>query len=131
MSSEKPLAELVESLEQSFDDILNITKAIGNDKRLRIITALLIGAKSFDALKEETKLQKTALSNHLAILLQQGIIEKPEHGKYQATNDGKLFVQAVENAYARSDFWKKKQAKTPQTRQFSDTFIGAFFKNQG
>jgi predicted transcriptional regulator len=130
MTGEKSFAELVESLEQSFDDILDMTKAIGNDKRLRIITALLIGAKTFDALKEETKLQKTALSNHLAILLQQGIIEKPEHGTYQATNDGKLFVQAIENAYAKSDFWKKKQAKTPQVRQFSDTFIGAFFKNR-
>jgi DNA-binding HxlR family transcriptional regulator len=127
MSSEKPLMELIESLGHSFGDILNIVKAIGNEKRLQILIALLTGAKSFDTLKKETALKKTALSNHLKILLRQGLIKKPEHGKYQPTHDGDLFIRTIEYAYTKSNSWKKNQTKSLQTRQFSDPFIEALF----
>jgi DNA-binding HxlR family transcriptional regulator len=69
MSNEKPLMELIESVGQSFTDILNTVKAIGNEKRLQILITLLSGPKSFDALKKATQLKKTALSNHLSILM--------------------------------------------------------------
>lgn len=127
MNGDKTLMELIESLGNSSDDILDIVKAIGNEKRLQILIALLTGAKSFDALKKETALKKTALSNHLAILLQQELIKKPEHGKYQPTEDGKLFIQTLESAYNKSNRWKRKQIKNMQTGQFSDPFIEAFF----
>ncbi len=123
--------ELIESLGHSFDDILNIVKAIGNEKRLQILISLLTGAKSFDTLKKETALKKTALSNHLKILLQQGLVEKPEHGKYQPTQDGYLFIRTIEYAYTKSSSWKKKQTKSLQTRQFSDSFIEAVFAGKG
>ena len=127
MVGDKTLMELIESLGNSFDDILNIVKAIGNEKRLQILISLLTGAKSFDTLKKETALKKTALSNHLKILLQQGLVEKPEHGKYQPTPDGNLFIRIIEYAYTKSNSSKKKQTKSLQTRQFSDPFIEAIF----
>jgi predicted transcriptional regulator len=111
---------------QSFADVLNTVKALGNEKRLQILTALLNGPKSFDALKQETLLKKTALSNHLAILITQELITKPEHGKYQLTDDAKIFIQAIETAYNKSDRWKKNQLSM-QTHQFSTPFINALF----
>jgi predicted transcriptional regulator len=119
--------ELIESVGQSFTDILNTVKAIGNEKRLQILITLLTGPKSFDALKKETQLKKTALSNHLSILLEQELIKKPEHGKYQPTEDGKLFIQTIESTYTKSNRWKNKQIKTAQKGQFSDPFIQALF----
>ncbi len=124
MSSENSLTD---SSGQSFDNILNIVKAIGNEKRLQILTTLLNGPKSFFALKNETQLKKTALSNHLAILMEQELIKKPEHGKYQPTDDGKIFIQAIEAAYIKSSRWKKNQFKNMQSGQFSDPFIEALF----
>lgn len=130
MAYEKSSTELVASLKASFDDVLNITKALGNDKRLQIIISLLLGPKSFEALKDETALEKTALSNHLTLLLKQGLVEKPEHGKYQTTNDGKLFVRAIEMAYIKSGRWTKKQVKSSQEGHFSDLFMDTFFNRR-
>jgi predicted transcriptional regulator len=127
MTTEKPVIDLIASLGESFDDMLNIVKAIGNEKRLQILMTLLTGPKSFDALKKETELKKTALSNHLSLLIQQELIVKPEHGKYQPTEDGKLYIQTLEDAYIKSNRWKEKQIKHLQTRQFSDSFIEAIF----
>lgn len=127
MANKRTLMELIESLGSSFDDILDIVKAIGNEKRLQILTTLLTGPKSFDTLKKETSLKKTALSNHLSILLQQELIKKPEHGKYQPTDDGKLFIQTIESAYTKSDRWKRRQIEKMQMGQFSNPFIEALF----
>lgn len=124
MSSENSFTD---SSSQSFDDILNIVKAIGKGKRLQILTTLLNGPKSFIALKNETQLEKTALSNHLTILIKQELSTKPEHGKYQPTEDGKIFIQAIEAANTKSSRWKKNQSKNMQERQFSDPFIKALF----
>ncbi|MCW4023697.1 MAG: winged helix-turn-helix domain-containing protein [Candidatus Bathyarchaeota archaeon] len=115
---------------QSFVDILNIAKAIGNEKRLQILITLQTGPKSFDALKHETQLKKTALSNHLAILIEQELIKKPEHGKYQLTEDGKIFLQAIQTAYNKSGRWKKSQISM-QTHQSSAPFIDALFSKKG
>ena len=128
MSDEKPLVEIIESFEQSFEDILSIIKTIGNDKRLKILISLMTGEKSFDILKQETDLQKTALSNHLTTLINNSLIEKPDYGKYKITLDGKLFIRALEAVYTKSDIWKKKQTESIQKRQFSDKFVESFFR---
>ena len=54
MAEEKPIMELIESLEDSFHEILDIVKAIGNNKRLKILISLLTGEKSFNTLKRNT-----------------------------------------------------------------------------
>ncbi len=128
MSDEKPLVEIIESFEQSFEDILSIIKTIGNDKRLKILISLMTGEKVFDILKQETDLQKTALSNHLTTLINNSLIEKPDYGKYKITSDGKLFIRALEAAYTKSDIWKTKQTELIQKRQFSDKFVESFFR---
>ena len=88
----------------------------------------MTGEKSFDILKQETDLQKTALSNHLTTLINNSLIEKPDYGKYKITLDGKLFIRALEAVYTKSDIWKKKQTESIQKRQFSDKFVESFFR---
>ena len=110
---------------EKFEDILSIIKAIGNEKRLKILNFLLMGEKSFDALKKKTLLQKTALANHLNKLIESALIEKPIHGMYQITSDGKLFLTGIEKAYKQSDFLRKKQF----SGQFSKVFVKSFFRS--
>ena len=115
-------------LNQPFGDILDIVKALGNEKRIQILLTLLNGPQSFEGLKNQTDLKKTALSNHLSILMQQGLINKPEHGKYEPTSDGKLFMRAIETAYNKSDRYKKSQIT--QVQQSSASFIDALFQRK-
>jgi len=121
------MSELLESLEASFEDVLTIIKAIGNKKRLRILISLLTGEKTFEMLKVETQLQKTALSNHLSFLVKVSLIEKPSVGKYKITQDGELILRSFESTYRKTEIWEKKQIIDLQRRQFSDSFVDSFF----
>ncbi|MFW9904590.1 MAG: winged helix-turn-helix domain-containing protein [Candidatus Thorarchaeota archaeon] len=127
MLETKSVTELMNVFEVSFKDILVILKAISNEKRFIILIALLSGEKTFNDLKIETKLKKTALSNHLLKLINAKLILKPDHNKYCLTSDGELFIRALEAAYDQSDKKEKKDTEELQKRQFSDTFIESFF----
>lgn len=122
--------ELKESLEQSFDDILAIIKAMGNQNRLKILITLLSGEKSFQTLMSETNLQKTALSNHLTLLFKKSLIEKPDYGKYKITQDGVEFIRAIQVVYYQSDTQRKKELEIIQGRKLSETFLESFFKRK-
>ncbi|MCK4281620.1 MAG: winged helix-turn-helix transcriptional regulator [Candidatus Lokiarchaeota archaeon] len=122
--------ELKESLEQSFDDILAIIKAMGNQNRLKILITLLSGEKSFQTLMSETNLQKTALSNHLTLLFKNSLIEKPDYGKYKITQDGVEFIRAIQAVYYQSDTQRKKELEIIQGRKLSETFLESFFKRK-
>ena len=127
MFETKSVTELMNVFEVSFKDILVILKAISNEKRFIILIALLSGEKTFSDLKIETKLKKTALSNHLLKLITAELILKPDHNKYRLTSDGELFIRALEAAYDKSDKKEKKDIEELQKRQFSDIFIESFF----
>ncbi|MFX1507150.1 MAG: winged helix-turn-helix domain-containing protein [Promethearchaeota archaeon] len=129
MLETKSVTELLNVFEVSFKDILVILKAISNEKRFIILIALLSGEKTFNDLKIETKLKKTALSNHLLKLINAELILKPDHNKYRLTSDGELFIRALEAAYDKSDKKEKKQTEELQKRQFSDIFIESFFRH--
>ena len=122
--------ELKESLEQSFDDILGIIKAMGNQNRLKILITLLSGEKSFQTLMSETNLQKTALSNHLSLLFKKNLIEKPDYGKYKITQDGVEFIRAIQVVWYQSDTQRKKELEIIQGRKLSETFLESFFKRR-
>jgi len=122
--------ELKKSLEQSFDDILAIIKAMGNQNRLKILITLLSGEKSFQTLMSETDLQKTALSNHLTLLFKKSLIEKPDYGKYKITQDGVEFIRAIQAVYYQSDTQRKKELEIIQGRKLSETFLESFFKRR-
>ncbi|MFX1395678.1 MAG: winged helix-turn-helix domain-containing protein [Promethearchaeota archaeon] len=123
----KSFIDLVESLENSFSVVLGVIKALGNKMRFKIMLSLLTGQKSFMDLKFETKLQKTALSNHLTILVRKELIEKPSVGNYKITQDGELFMRAIDDAYQKSQIREKKDIEALQSGKFSKSFIDSFF----
>jgi predicted transcriptional regulator len=127
MTERKTIYELINTFEASFDNILTVLKAISNNKRLIILLSLLTGEKSFSVLKEETKLQKTALSNHLTQLIDALLILRPDYNKYQLTSDGELFLRAIEVAFNKSEIREKIQTEELQRRRFSEMFVKSFF----
>jgi predicted transcriptional regulator len=130
MSERKTVSELITGFDVSFKDILTILKAISNNKRLTILISLLTGEKTFNDLKNETNLKKTALSNHLSKLINSELILKPDHNRYRLTSDGELFIRSLETTYNESNIKEKKRFESLQRRQFSDKFIKSFFGSE-
>ncbi len=54
---------------ESIDDITNLLKTVDNPNRFEILVLLMNESKNFKDLLEATKLQNSALGNHLNILL--------------------------------------------------------------
>ena len=97
------LEGLINDLGVWFEQILSMTKSLGNDTRLKILLLLLQKSQTFQSLLNYTTLKKTALSNHINKLISEGLIIRLDHGIYEITSDGKLFIQAIVIAYNNSD----------------------------
>ena len=83
---------LREELLTAFDDIVSLFSAMGNPSRLRILIALLDAPQTYQALKLVTKLKKSALSSHLVLLRDCGLIQRPRHGIYELTETGQSYL---------------------------------------
>lgn len=84
---------------ESIDDITNLLKTIDNPNRFEILVLLMYETKSFKDLLEKTKLQKSALSNHLNILIEQKLVSKVVRGLYQLSFDGDEILDLLANIY--------------------------------
>lgn len=62
-------------IENNLDQVTIILKAIANEKRLQIVCALLNGEKSVGTLEKLSDLSQSALSQHLARLRRDDIVE--------------------------------------------------------
>ena len=102
-------------------ELLGIVKSIAHKNRLQIMIKLLEGAGSFQSLLQETGLQKTGLSHHLQGLIDTSLIEKPDYGKYQLTNEGRAYLRSLYNTFEISSAAKK--LKTIQSRPMSEDFF--------
>ena len=112
-----------------FEEILSIIKALGNEIRLRVLSLLIQNQQSFQSLMISTNLKKTALSNHLNKLIKNGLIFRTDHGIYEITPDGLLFLQAIINSYKQSDH-QKEQIRTTDGLKMSNKFIQSFLKKK-
>lgn len=65
----------IESVENNVEVAVNLLKALSNEKRLIIVCALHSGEKSVGKLEEIVGLSQSALSQHLARLRRDGIVE--------------------------------------------------------
>jgi DNA-binding transcriptional ArsR family regulator len=80
-------------------DVAYVLSAIANEKRLQILTALLVRARLFSELRELTGLGKTALSHHLGLLVKAGMILQKSRGRYEVSSDGQIMLSAISAAY--------------------------------
>lgn len=111
----------------NYERILPIIKAIANEKRFLILVLILDGPKSFQYLLDTTKLQKTALSNHLTQLIESKLIEKPDFGRYQLLIDGKNYIRNIYQTWNNSILNQEKRLQFEQERGVSLSFLNNFF----
>ena len=130
MNSENLYDDLIESIEESFKEIVTIAKSLGNEKRLKILIFLLKRTNSFGALMIKIELKKTALSNHLSHLINAKLIEKVDFGVYSITGDGIEFMEAIERAYYQSPTREKKRFEALQTRAISNSFLNRYSQRE-
>ena len=65
----------VESMERNAADAVRLLKSIANESRLMVMCVLAEGEFSVGALNERINLSQSALSQHLAILREQGLVK--------------------------------------------------------
>ncbi|UCF58486.1 MAG: GyrI-like domain-containing protein [Candidatus Bathyarchaeota archaeon] len=87
---------------KSDEDIVLVLGSVANKRRLRMLTSILKGPRTFRQLQEVTGLGKTALAHHLGILVKTGILKHIGKGRYELSLDGAELLNAVGNAYASS-----------------------------
>ena len=117
---------LIKSITLSFSEIIDILKALGNEKRIQILILLLNGAQPYSIIVQELNLKKTAVSNHLSQLMKVNLIKREGNGVYEITGDGLQFVRAIENAYQRSPTRQAERFDSLQRRRISDSFLERF-----
>lgn len=69
----------------------NFLKALANDQRLAILCTLLDGPLSVGQINEQVHLSQSALSQHLAVLRENGLVdtEKQAQAVYYSVSDDK------------------------------------------
>lgn len=85
------------------NDLALVLGTFANEKRLQILSALLVRSRLFSELRELTGLGKTALSHHLGLLVKVGVIILKSRGHYEISSDGHKMLTAVSSAYINSE----------------------------
>lgn len=71
----------IREIEQNIDVAVNLLKALSNEKRLMVICALYKGEKSVGELEAIVGLSQSALSQHLARLRKDGLVDTRRHAQ--------------------------------------------------
>ena len=87
----------------SGEAINDLLRVIDNPKRFEILVHLLDTKEhSFSNLMEETSLQKSALSNHLATLSDKNLIDKKSRGFYQISFFGEALLERLTTTFIQA-----------------------------
>lgn len=121
--AQNPLDESQEFLLSAYDELVSLLTALGQPSRFKVLVLLLKGPTTFQTLRHETGLKKSALANHLIHLKEKSLIEKIQHGTYALTDDGRTYVEAIEAAYRKSEARKKKIKEAKQRHELTKTFL--------
>jgi len=124
---EEILSALKRTLLEEYETFIPLIKCIANEKRMEIIILLLDGPKSFQFLISNTLLQKTALSNHLAQLIEVNLVSKPTFGSYQIQPDAIALLRMFSQYWTNSAIRQTKRLQKEEERQFSTNFLATFF----
>ena len=76
--------------------------SITHPKRIIILNLLKNQYLEFSDLIKATRIRKTALSNHLNLLISKRLIERVSHGQYKITPNGESLLVSVLTTYESS-----------------------------
>lgn len=74
MPADKPPLDF-EAMKRSASDAVSLLKGLANESRLMIVCVLAEGELSVGQLNQRIKLSQSALSQHLAVLREQGMVQ--------------------------------------------------------
>lgn len=94
--------DLSKKVRESKDVLAPLLRAAAHPMRLQLMAFILDGQREFRDLCELSGLGKTALANHLGILIDRGLVERLARGSYDITADGKGLLQSVVELFMRS-----------------------------
>jgi DNA-binding HxlR family transcriptional regulator len=72
-----------------------LLKLAAHPSRIHIMVLLLRGEHEFSRLMQQARLSKTALANHLSLLVEKELVEKTGRGEYCLTTDGRELLKAA------------------------------------
>jgi DNA-binding transcriptional ArsR family regulator len=95
---------------KSGKDLAIVLGALANEKRLRILSVLLVRPRLFRDLRTLSGLGKTALAHHLSLLVKADVIKQRGRGQYEMSSDGVTLLTAISSAYIESDRFSELQS---------------------
>ncbi|MFX1565124.1 MAG: effector binding domain-containing protein [Promethearchaeota archaeon] len=95
-------------------DLAIVLGALANQKRLRVLSALLIRPRLFSELRKVSGLAKTALSHHLGLLVKADVIKQTGRGQYEITPDGQALLTVISSTYLESDRYEQLHSTNTQ-----------------
>jgi len=94
--------QLQSILFESPKGIAELLRSAAHPARIQILALLLREEHEFSKLMQHTELSKTALANHLNLLMKKGLIKRVARGEYTLTVDGKELLNAAAATYKDS-----------------------------
>jgi len=106
--------------EDSQQNLAKILRTLGHPKRIEILSLIHISQQEYSVILRNAGISKTALANHLNMLVENGLIERKERGSYLLTEDGESFYGSIMRIYlkskARSQFERTQLLKNYAAR---------------
>lgn len=84
---------------ESLDEIVTLLKTIDHPQRLKLLTIMINEPRTFNQMLEFTGLQKSALGNHLNILVEKNLVHKIGRGLYRSTVDGEAIIDQIAHSF--------------------------------
>jgi len=94
--------QLQSILFESPKGIAELLRSAAHPARIQILALLLRGEHEVSKLMQHTELSKTALANHLKMLMIRGLVQRVTRGEYNLTVDGKELLGAAAVTYKDS-----------------------------
>lgn len=117
---------LKSTLKNYGDHISQLLNALANTHRVHVVSQLMEGQQEFSRIQDETGLSKTALSHHLNILEETGIIDNPTRGMYEINEDGKSLIASIGDSYIKTK-WRDEE----ESRRRAEHFRNAYRRRKG
>lgn len=97
----------IADMQANADEAADLLKALANGQRLRVLCLLAGGERSVGEINDEVDLSQSALSQHLALLREQGLVHTRKEAQtvYYALADGPVreLIAVLHRSFCGSD----------------------------
>jgi DNA-binding transcriptional ArsR family regulator len=83
-------------------NLAKILRTLGHPKRIEILKLLHKSQLEYSTILRNIGISRTALANHLNLLVETGMIQRMERGLYSLTEDGHSFYNSMTHTYFES-----------------------------